>query len=123
VGSSSSGSSSSASSTQGFASGGSGSSSTTNASNLVGALSSSTAASLGLGYFNDMAPFVGDGNAYYTDSDVNFFSSGTVAGQQIFTDIKNGAFNYDCWGVKRQQTRRRCDAVRFGGIIKFVICF
>ncbi|XP_037721904.1 ETS-like protein pointed isoform X3 [Drosophila subpulchrella] len=75
-GSSSSGSSSSASSTQGFASGGSSSSSTANASNLVGALSSSTAASLGLGYFNDMAPFVGDGNAYYTDSDVNFFSSG-----------------------------------------------
>lgn len=52
----------------------------------MGALSSSTAASLGLGYFNDMAPFVGDANAYYTDSDVNFFSSGT--GQQIFTDIK-----------------------------------
>ncbi|XP_017015561.2 ETS-like protein pointed isoform X3 [Drosophila takahashii] len=71
-GSSSSGSSSSASSSQGFASGSG--SSTTN--NLVGALSSSTAASLGLGYFNDMAPFGGDGNSYYTDSDVNFFSSG-----------------------------------------------
>ncbi|XP_032576633.1 ETS-like protein pointed isoform X3 [Drosophila sechellia] len=69
-GSSSSGSSSSASS-QGFATG------SATANNLVGALSSSTAASLGLGYFNDMAPFVGDANAYYTDSDVNFFSSGT----------------------------------------------
>ncbi|XP_017131300.1 ETS-like protein pointed isoform X3 [Drosophila elegans] len=72
-GSSSSGSSSSASS-QGFAAAAAAGSTT---SNLVGALSSSTAASLGLGYFNDMAPFVGDGNAYYTDSDVNFFSSGT----------------------------------------------
>ncbi|XP_017131301.1 ETS-like protein pointed isoform X4 [Drosophila elegans] len=71
-GSSSSGSSSSASS-QGFAAAAAAGSTT---SNLVGALSSSTAASLGLGYFNDMAPFVGDGNAYYTDSDVNFFSSG-----------------------------------------------
>ncbi|XP_044315142.1 ETS-like protein pointed isoform X3 [Drosophila rhopaloa] len=69
-GSSSSGSSSSASS-QGFAAAVAGGSSATN---LVGALSSSTAASLGLGYFNDMAPFAGD--AYYTDSDINFFSSG-----------------------------------------------
>ncbi|XP_002137297.5 ETS-like protein pointed isoform X4 [Drosophila pseudoobscura] len=91
-GSSSSASSSSNTSSQGFLpnSSGSGSGSSTNSSNtsnLVGALSSSTAASLGLGYFNDMAPFGNDsggvgvgvgvgGNAYYTDSDVNFFSTG-----------------------------------------------
>ncbi|ALC46024.1 pnt [Drosophila busckii] len=82
--SSSSGSSSSASSSASTHSFG-GTSASLGIGSLTGALSSSTAASLGLGYFNDMSPFVGDyspasqhannGNAYYTDSDVNFFSS------------------------------------------------
>ncbi|KAL9898741.1 ETS transcription factor pointed isoform 2-T2 [Glossina fuscipes fuscipes] len=47
---------------------------------LPGIGSAATAASLGIGYFNDMAPFVGDyspsSGHQYTELDANFFSQG-----------------------------------------------